>query len=161
MGPDDEYTHSYMLIVNKDQTYEIRVDDEEPTKGNMKEDWSFEKPKMIPDPDKTKPDDWVDDEKIGMMNQQISQIQMQQNLMIGMMKKMENGKLHRLIIQNIKENGNQIELIILIIRDHMFSQRLLIQIMWKQKMSKKEDLLDILVLKYGRLKLELCLVILY
>merc|ERR1711902_415068 len=32
--------------------------------GNMKEDWSFEKPKMIPDPDKTKPDDWVDDEKI-------------------------------------------------------------------------------------------------
>jgi len=62
--PDDEYTHSYMLIVNKDQTYEIRVDDEEPTKGNMKEDWSFEKPKMIPDPDKTKPDDWVDEEKI-------------------------------------------------------------------------------------------------
>ena len=49
--PDDEYTHQYLLIVNKDSTYEIRVDGEEKAKGNMKDDWSFEKPKTIKDPD--------------------------------------------------------------------------------------------------------------
>merc|ERR1719295_914321 len=62
--PDDEYTHSYVLIVNKDSTYEIRVDGEEKAKGAMKDDWSFEKPKEIKDPDQSKPEDWVDAEKI-------------------------------------------------------------------------------------------------
>lgn len=62
--PDDEYTHQYLLIVNKDSTYEIRVDGEEKAKGNMKDDWTFEKPKTIKDPEKPKPDDWVDDEEI-------------------------------------------------------------------------------------------------
>jgi calreticulin len=62
--PDDEYTHSYVLIVNKDSTYEIRVDGEEKAKGAMKDDWSFEKAKEIKDPDQSKPEDWVDAEKI-------------------------------------------------------------------------------------------------
>merc|ERR1712113_1179873 len=61
MGPDDEYTHQYLLIVNKDSTYEIRVDGEEKAKGNMKDDWTFEKPKTIKDPEKPKPDDWDDE----------------------------------------------------------------------------------------------------
>jgi len=63
-SPDDEYTHSYVLIVNKDSTYEIRVDGEEKAKGDMKEDFPFEKPKEIKDPDQSKPEDWVDAEKI-------------------------------------------------------------------------------------------------
>jgi len=62
--PDDEYTHSYLLIVRKDSTYEIRVDGEESAKGNMKDDWDFEPPKMIKDPSQSKPEDWVDDEEI-------------------------------------------------------------------------------------------------
>merc|ERR1719350_1438127 len=62
--PDDEYTHSYVLIVNKDSTYEIRVDGEEKAKGDMKEDWNFELPKTIKDPEMSKPEDWVDDEEI-------------------------------------------------------------------------------------------------
>jgi calreticulin len=62
--PDDEYTHQYLLIVNKDSTYEIRVDGEEKAKGDLKEDWPFEKPKMIKDPDQSKPEDWVDDEEM-------------------------------------------------------------------------------------------------
>merc|ERR1719384_863817 len=61
---DDEYTHSYLIVVNKDNTYEIRVDGEEKAKGNMKDDWSFEKPKKIKDPEQSKPEDWVDDEEI-------------------------------------------------------------------------------------------------
>merc|ERR1711933_628834 len=61
--PDDEYTHSYMLIVNKDQTYEIRVDDEKiDDPASVKpEDWDDE-PANIADPDATKPDDWDDEE---------------------------------------------------------------------------------------------------
>lgn len=61
---DDEYTHTYLLVVNKDNTYEIRVDGEEKSKGNMKDDWSFEKPKTIKDPEESKPEDWVDDEEM-------------------------------------------------------------------------------------------------
>merc|ERR1712228_103136 len=61
---DDEYTHSYLIVVNKDNTYEIRVDGEEKAKGQMKEDWSFEKPKKIKDPEQSKPDDWVDNEEM-------------------------------------------------------------------------------------------------
>merc|ERR1719221_566266 len=62
--PDDEYTHTYLIVVNKDSTYEIRVDGEEKAKGNMKDDWSFEKPKMIKDPEQSKPEDWVDNEEM-------------------------------------------------------------------------------------------------
>merc|ERR1712157_29128 len=62
--PDNEYTHQFMLIVNKDSTYEIRVDGEEKAKGEMKEDWNFELPKTIKDPEQSKPEDWVDDEEM-------------------------------------------------------------------------------------------------
>merc|ERR1719410_3229680 len=62
--PDDEYTHQFLLVVNKDGTYEIRVDGEEKSKGDMKEDWNFELPKQIKDPEQSKPEDWVDDKEI-------------------------------------------------------------------------------------------------
>jgi calreticulin len=62
--PDDEYTHFYTLIVNPDNTYEIRVDGESKASGNLKEDWEFEQPKEINDPDAKKPDDWVDEAMI-------------------------------------------------------------------------------------------------
>merc|ERR1712113_882718 len=58
------YTHTYVLIVNKDSTYEIQIDGEEKAKGNMKDDWSFEKPQKIKDPEQSKPEDWVDDEEM-------------------------------------------------------------------------------------------------
>lgn len=62
--PDDEFTHFYMLIVNPDNTYEIRVDGESKASGNLKQDWDFELPQKIPDPDAKKPDDWVDEAMI-------------------------------------------------------------------------------------------------
>jgi calreticulin len=60
--PDDEFTHTYTLIVNSDDTYEIRVDGEKSESGKLKEAWDFEKPKKIPDPKAKKPSDWVDEE---------------------------------------------------------------------------------------------------
>lgn len=60
--PDDEFTHVYTLIVNPDETYEIRVDGEKKDDGKLKEAWDFEKPAKIKDPKASKPSDWVDDE---------------------------------------------------------------------------------------------------
>jgi len=60
--PDDEFTHTYTLIVNPDETYEIRIDGEKAEDGKLKESWDFEKPRKIPDPKAKKPSDWVDDE---------------------------------------------------------------------------------------------------
>jgi len=60
--PEDELTHTYTMIVNPDDTYEVRVDGEKSDSGKLKEGWDFEKPKTIPDPKAKKPSDWVDDE---------------------------------------------------------------------------------------------------
>ena len=49
--PDDKFTHFYMLIVNPDDTYEIRIDGETKASGKLKDDWDFELPQTIPDPD--------------------------------------------------------------------------------------------------------------
>jgi calnexin len=56
----------YTLIVNPDQTYEIRIDGKEAKKGSLFEDFS---PAVIPpieieDPEDKKPEDWVDTAKI-------------------------------------------------------------------------------------------------
>jgi len=61
---DDEFTHSYLLVVNNDDTYEIFVDGKSEAKGNLKDDWDFEKPKQIKDPKAKKPSDWVDNENM-------------------------------------------------------------------------------------------------
>jgi calreticulin len=60
--PDDEFTHTYVLVVNPDDTYDIRIDGKSEASGNLKDDWDFEKPKKIKDPKAKKPSDWVDSE---------------------------------------------------------------------------------------------------
>jgi len=61
---DDVFTHLYTLIVNPDGTYEVLIDNESAQKGSLTDDWDFLPPKMIKDPEVSKPDDWVDTAKI-------------------------------------------------------------------------------------------------
>lgn len=61
---DDELTHQYTLILRPDNTYEVRVDNEKVESGTLEEDWSFLAPKTIQDPSASKPEDWVDNEKM-------------------------------------------------------------------------------------------------
>lgn len=60
----DQLTHVYTLILHPDETYEVRIDGEEKQTGSLKEDWDFELPKEINDPDQSKPEDWVDAQMI-------------------------------------------------------------------------------------------------
>merc|ERR1719431_247985 len=61
---DDELTHLYTLILNSDNTYEVRIDGKKEESGNLADDWDMLAPKKIKDPEAKKPDDWVDDAKI-------------------------------------------------------------------------------------------------
>jgi len=61
---DDELTHLYTLILNPDNTYEVRIDLEKVESGKLEEDWEFSVPKRIPDPAAKKPSDWVDEAKM-------------------------------------------------------------------------------------------------
>ncbi|XP_041474977.1 calreticulin-like [Lytechinus variegatus] len=61
---DDEFTHLYTLIVKPDNTYEVRIDNQKAQSGNLEDDWDFLPPKMIKDPDASKPEDWDDNEKL-------------------------------------------------------------------------------------------------
>ena len=63
-GKDDVFTHLYTLIVNTDGTYEVLIDNESAMKGSLTDDWNMLPPKMIKDPEKCKPSDWVDAAKI-------------------------------------------------------------------------------------------------
>lgn len=60
---DDTYTHLYTLVIKPDQTYSVSIDNVEKASGTF-EDWDFLEPKTIPDPEQSKPTDWVDDEYI-------------------------------------------------------------------------------------------------
>jgi len=60
----DRLTHVYTLIVNPDNTYEVRVDGSKRESGSLFDDWDFLKPKTIPDPAVSKPTDWVDEPKM-------------------------------------------------------------------------------------------------
>jgi len=60
----DQLTHVYTLIVHPDNTYEARIDGVKKESGKLEEDWEFLPPKMIKDPDVSKPSDWVDEAKI-------------------------------------------------------------------------------------------------
>ncbi|KAF6728655.1 Calreticulin [Oryzias melastigma] len=57
---DDELTHLYTLILNPDQTYEVRIDNEKVESGSLEDDWDMLPPKKIKDPDAKKPSDWDD-----------------------------------------------------------------------------------------------------
>ncbi len=61
---DDEYTHLYTLIVNPDNTYEVKIDNKKVESGSLEEDWDFLPPKKIKDPEAKKPEDWDEREKI-------------------------------------------------------------------------------------------------
>lgn len=56
----NQLTNTYTLIVNSDNTYEVRINNEEVQAGSLYEDWSFLEPTEIEDPAQSKPEDWVD-----------------------------------------------------------------------------------------------------
>jgi len=58
---NDEFTHTYTAVLNKDNTYAIYVDGEKKQDGKIEDDWNILPPKEINDPSKSKPSDWVDD----------------------------------------------------------------------------------------------------
>jgi len=60
----DQLTHVYTLIVNPDNTYEVRIDGEKKESGKLDEDWDFLAPKTIRDPSQSKPSNWVDEAQI-------------------------------------------------------------------------------------------------
>jgi len=60
----DKLTHVYTLIVNPDNTYEVRIDGAKKESGSLEEDWDFLPAKKIRDPSKSKPSDWVDEAMI-------------------------------------------------------------------------------------------------
>ncbi|CAL8255817.1 unnamed protein product [Merluccius merluccius] len=61
---DDELSHLYTLILNPDQTYEVKIDNEKVESGSMEEDWDMLPAKKIKDPEAKKPEDWDDRDKI-------------------------------------------------------------------------------------------------
>uniref|UniRef100_A0A1A7Z436 Calreticulin n=1 Tax=Iconisemion striatum TaxID=60296 RepID=A0A1A7Z436_9TELE len=65
---DDELTHLYTLILNPDQTYEVKIDNEKVESGSLEDDWDFLPPKKIKDPEAKKPEDWDDRPKIDDVN---------------------------------------------------------------------------------------------
>jgi len=60
----DKLTHLYTAIINPDQTYEIRIDNEKKESGKLVDDWDFLPPKEINDPSISKPADWVEEKEI-------------------------------------------------------------------------------------------------
>jgi len=61
---NDEFTHTYTAVLNKDNTYAIYVDGEKKQDGAIEDDWNILPPKEINDPSQSKPADWVDDAMI-------------------------------------------------------------------------------------------------
>jgi len=60
----DIFTHLYTAILYPNQTYEIRIDNVQKQSGSILDDWDLLPPKQIPDPEQSKPADWVDEEYI-------------------------------------------------------------------------------------------------
>ncbi|KAK6302535.1 hypothetical protein J4Q44_G00268900 [Coregonus suidteri] len=61
---DDEYTHLYTLILNPDNTYEVKIDNKKVESGSLEEDWDILPPKKFKDPEAVKPDDWDERERV-------------------------------------------------------------------------------------------------
>lgn len=57
---DDVFSHLYTLIVNPDNTYEVKIDNEKVESGDLEADWDFLPAKEIKDPEAKKPEDWDD-----------------------------------------------------------------------------------------------------
>ena len=62
----DSLPHLYTLVVRPDNTFEVRVDGEVKSEGDLLADFEppFNPPAEIDDPEDSKPADWVDDAKI-------------------------------------------------------------------------------------------------
>jgi calreticulin len=60
----DQKSHLYTLVVKKDGTYEVFIDEVSKGSGTLEEGWDFLEPKEIKDPEQSKPKDWVDAKKI-------------------------------------------------------------------------------------------------
>mmetsp|Transcript_10864 Transcript_10864/g.15218 ORF Transcript_10864/g.15218 Transcript_10864/m.15218 type:complete len:400 (+) Transcript_10864:69-1268(+) len=60
----DNISHLYTLVVNPDNTFEVRVDDKVVREGKLDDEFDFLPAKEIKDPDASKPTDWVDNAKI-------------------------------------------------------------------------------------------------
>uniref|UniRef100_A0A8D0GP71 Calreticulin n=1 Tax=Sphenodon punctatus TaxID=8508 RepID=A0A8D0GP71_SPHPU len=56
----DGFTHLYTLILRPDQTYEVKIDNEQVESGSLEDDWDFLPPRTINDPTVNKPEDWDD-----------------------------------------------------------------------------------------------------
>ncbi|KAH7831723.1 putative calreticulin [Monocercomonoides exilis] len=60
-APMDELTHMYTLVLRPDNTYEIMVDGKLEASGRIQDKFpDLLGPKYVPDPNATKPKDWVD-----------------------------------------------------------------------------------------------------
>lgn len=64
----DTLTHLYTLVIRKDNTFEIFIDQKSVSSGNMLDEGVFEPPftpaKRIHDPSDKKPTDWIDEAEI-------------------------------------------------------------------------------------------------
>uniref|UniRef100_A0A3Q1GH87 Uncharacterized protein n=1 Tax=Acanthochromis polyacanthus TaxID=80966 RepID=A0A3Q1GH87_9TELE len=61
---DDKLTHLHMLILNRDLTYEVEVDNEKVESGSLEDDWENWPLKKIKHPKAKQPEDWDDRAKI-------------------------------------------------------------------------------------------------
>merc|ERR1712048_357270 len=57
-------SHLYRMILRKDNTVRVEIDEEKIYDGSIKDDWEVLKPKEISDPADKKPDDWTDESMI-------------------------------------------------------------------------------------------------
>merc|ERR1712190_436004 len=57
-------SHLYRMILKKDNTVRVEIDQEKIYEGAIKEDWEVPKPKEISDPEDKKPSDWSDESMI-------------------------------------------------------------------------------------------------
>merc|ERR1712193_18868 len=57
-------SHLYRMILRKDNTARVEIDEEKIYDGSIKEDWEVLKPREISDPADKKPDDWSDESMI-------------------------------------------------------------------------------------------------
>lgn len=60
----DVFTHVYTLVIHPDQTYAVLIDQEEVNSGSLTESFAFLAPKMIKDPEASKPESWDERPKI-------------------------------------------------------------------------------------------------
>merc|ERR1712137_721517 len=57
-------SHLYRMILKKDNTVRVEIDEDKIYEGSIKEDWEVLLPKEIADPDDKKPADWSDESMI-------------------------------------------------------------------------------------------------